>query len=172
MNRKACRISGSAAVLVLTLAGCAAAAGKSAGPTAGTETFRGSTTNLTDIDSEADMLTVTATGLVADHGSISLAGNATSSVIRLSGGTLKVTHAQGKSHQGISKACAVTFWNKGTYKVLGGTGRYAHASGHGTATITFTGSVPKKKDGTCDTATDDVTGARETFTATGPLTLR
>lgn len=172
MDAKACLAAGPAAVLVLVLAGCSAASGKSAGPTAGAEIFRGSTTNLTNIDSKSDVVPVTASGLVPDHGSISLAGNATRSVIRLSGGTLTVTHAQGKSHQGISKACAVSFWNKGTYKILGGTGRYAHATGHGTATITFTGSVPKKKDGTCNTATDDVTGARETFTATGPLALR
>lgn len=171
MHRKAWKTAGPAAVLVLALAGCEAAAGKP-GPTAGTEAFRGSTTNLTDIDSRTDVVAVTASGLVADRGSVSLAGHATHSVIRLAGGTITVTSAKGSSHQGISQACAVTFWHKGSYQIVGGTGRFARASGHGTATITFTGSVPNKKDGSCDTTTDDVTGARETFTAIGPMTLR
>ncbi len=171
MDRKACRIAAPAAALTLVLAGCSGGTGKAAATSAGTETFRGSTTNLTDIDSKTDMVTIAASGLVADHGSVSLAGSSKTSVLRLSGGTLTVAHAKGKSHQGISKQCAVTFWNKDSYTVVGGTGRYAHAAGHGIATITFTGSVPKKKDGTCNTTTDDVTGARETFVATGPLAL-
>jgi hypothetical protein len=171
MDKIACRKAAVAAGLLLLLAGCGSAAATAGPGKTGTETFKGSTSDMTVIDGKADALPVTATGLVADTGSIDLAESTKTATIKLGGGAIKVAHSQGNSHQHISKACTITFTNRGTYTITGGTGKYAHAAGHGTSTIIFTGVVPKKSDGTCNTISGKVTGGHETFLAQGPLTL-
>jgi hypothetical protein len=171
MDNNAYRRAVIAVGLTLLVAACGSSSPTAAAKT-GMETFRASTTDLSAINSTSDIVSVTASGLAADSGTVPLGGNSTSVTIRLRGGDVKVSHSRGIPHQHIGKACAVSFADTGPYKITGGTGKYAGATGHGTSTVSFSGTVPKYSNGQCDINSSKLSRAREIFIARGPMTLK
>lgn len=56
----------------------------------------------------------------------------TEDVFQFPAGSLSVTHMPKKSHESSDPVtCLFTFTERGTYRITGGTGAYAGASGHG-----------------------------------------
>jgi hypothetical protein len=73
----------------------------------------------------------------------------------------------------VGSDCNGSYANRMPYTITGGTGRYAGASGHGTAEIEFVGTF-SKVNGACDFAgaAKPVTGsAKLAYGASGPMTL-
>jgi hypothetical protein len=69
-------------------------------------------------------------------------------------------------------SCAVTSKSTVDYTITGGTGHYWHISGHGTATITVTGVLPRKPNHHCNTtAAPQPWTEHTTFLAKGPVHL-
>ena len=61
------------------------------------------------------------------------------------------------------------------FTITGGTGKFAGATGSGTATVLFAAYAPKKSNGTCNesnSAQPLANGAISTFSSSGPLTVK
>jgi hypothetical protein len=90
-------------------------------------------------------------------------------------GTLLITQVSaGRQSRAINTAsCAVAFTETGAgFKVASGTGKYKGISGKGTATLKFTGRLPKLSNGHCDESAAPVAGSTTSFIdVSGPVTL-
>jgi len=82
-------------------------------------------------------------------------------------------HNQGHTHTSVDPwSCAATSRTTVDYNITGGTGRYWHISGHGTATITVSGVLPRKNNHHCNTnAQPKPWTVHTTFLAQGPVHL-
>jgi hypothetical protein len=106
---------------------------------------------------------VTAAGV--DH-----QGNTVDTVV-FPGGTWKVQHSNGTGPQTFNpKTCLFTANQHGTFKVLGGTGKYKGISGHGTYTVSVVGIGAKTKKGACSQTAAPV-AQHVVVNASGPIKL-
>jgi hypothetical protein len=142
-------------------------------PLTGTETFHGHSTSMAVVASDNPVLTIAASGLETDTGTLSLGGTSPKAVLHLAKGNLDVTHQVSSPPLKLSKpACTGTETDVTSFIITGGTGAYRGATGHGSATVTFTG-VFARANGACDPApTASPVSGSLTFSATGTLTLR
>jgi hypothetical protein len=100
-----------------------------------------STTNGADTES------MLATGLFTGGG-IDRRG-ASADTLVFPGGTFKIEHSLSKTPQVLNTTtCLLTLNQRGTYKLLGGTGKFANISGHGTYGLTSQ-AVEVRKNGKC-----------------------
>ena len=92
-----------------------------------------------------------------------------------SDGTLLITQVSaGRQSRAINTTtCAVAFTETGArFTVASGTGRYKGISGRGTATLKFTGRLPKLSNGNCNESATPIAGTTTTFIdVSGPVTL-
>ena len=166
-----------ATVLVLVLAATSAASASTRAYRSGTEVIVGSTTNLSIILANVSVLPVKAYGVVRTKGSLSLGGptNGTSS-FDFRAGKLTVKHKQtsGGSQPILNpKTCVASQTEGGVYTVVGGTGKFYGAKGHGKYKIYFAIVFPRLKNGKCNTSqsAQPVSG-KISFLAYGPLSVR
>jgi hypothetical protein len=114
--------------------------------------------------------TVIATGLVTAGGT-DVEGAHNVGVLRLPGGTIRARHSAGTGPQSFNpRTCLLTVSLHGTYKLLGGTGRYAGITGHGTYRLSILGVAARTSKGTCSQAKPAVAWEM-IIGASGPATL-
>jgi hypothetical protein len=160
---------------VAALSGCGSSSPAKAAPASGTET----TVMTTSSTASNPSFALDASGVFAGKGTLVGNGNGKdSSTAKLSDGTFVVNHPQGKqktvSESLDSKSCAAKLVEQGPYTLSKGTGKYAGISGSGTAIVTTTATLPRLKDGKCDTSTTvtPVSGTEHmTIKAVGPVHL-
>jgi hypothetical protein len=153
------------------------AASASASPRTGTQTLSGTVSGQAAL-ANSTSIPLRLTGLVNTTASISV-NSKNPVMIKTGQGTLAVSHTTGTNSQKLlsNSTCRFAFVNHSQYTVEGGksTGTFKNATGSGTAVITFTGNLPKKSDGSCDTSSSAVptpSSARVSFAASGPLTVK
>ena len=159
-----------AAVAGIALAGPAGASptspasAASAAAVTGTEHIQIMTTSATSpLASTIVWGPVTAAGV--DH-----MGNTVDTVV-FPGGTWKVQHSNGTGPQTFNpKTCLFTANQHGTFKVLGGTGKYKGISGNGTYTVSVVGIGAKTKKGACSQTAAPV-AQHVVVNASGPIKL-
>jgi hypothetical protein len=85
-------------------------------------------------------------------------------------GTLKIKHSNGKGTQKFNpRTCLLRINERGTYKVLGGTGAYRGASGHGTYHLQIL-AIAARKGGKCVTKQNVPPAAfQQIIQASGPF---
>jgi hypothetical protein len=138
---------------VAALTGCGSSSPAKAASTSGTET----TIMTTSSTSSNPSFALTSSGVFAGKGKLVGIGNGQdSSTAKLSDGTFVVNHPQGQqkivSESLDSSSCAARRVEQGPYTITKGTGKYAGISGSGTAVATMTATLPRLKDGKCDTS--------------------
>jgi hypothetical protein len=130
------------AVAMISGAGLAAASARPAATT--TEHFQGMTTSGTSNKS-----TVIATG-VFTAGGIDTRATGSTDVFTFPLGTFKINHNPVHAKQAVNpKTCLLTITQSGTYKLGGGTGRYAGITGHGTYAISILAVLARNSKGHC-----------------------
>jgi hypothetical protein len=134
---------------VLSGAGLAAASAsptRSAGPKI--EHFRGMTTSIPG----SRPISMIATG-VFTAGGVDIITSATADIFRFPGGTIKVRHHAVRSTPTVnSRTCLFTVSESGTYKLTGGTGKYAGISGSGTYTLSILAVLARDSKSKCSMA--------------------
>jgi ABC-type oligopeptide transport system substrate-binding subunit len=151
-----------AVLTALVLAACGSSS------TSGTQSFHGSTTDLS-----ANALPLKASGVVNTTGSLVLNNSsATKSTIKTTNGDVYVTHNNPNTAPSVnSSACTASEVTKGTYKVTGGTGSFNGATGSGNYTITFNGKFALTGGKCVITQNSSPESGTESFDASGPLTV-
>lgn len=87
-----------------------------------------------------------------------------------SNGTVKVKHSAGTGQQSLNpKTCLLTINFHGTYKLVGGTGKYAGITGSGTYKLNIL-SIGAKSGGTCS-KTQPPVAFHQVINASGTATL-
>ncbi len=160
---------------ISAISGCGSSSPAEAAPISGTETTIMTTSSMASNPS----FTLSASGVFAGKGTLVGNGNGKdSSTAKLSDGTFVVNHPQDEqktvSESLDSKSCAAKLVEQGRYTLSKGTGKYAGISGSGTAVLTTTATLPRLKDGKCDTSTTvtPVSGTEHTtIKAVGPVHL-
>jgi hypothetical protein len=167
-------IAVAATATAMALTAATAASASAATCRSGTEVISGSTTNLAIIDANVTVLPVRAHGVVNTKGTIALNGPSTgTSSFDFRAGQLTVKHTQtsGGSQPVLNpKTCVDSLTQGGVYTVLGGTGKFHDATGHGWYRLDIAVKAPRLKNGKCNTsqAALPVSG-KITFLAYGPL---
>jgi hypothetical protein len=138
---------------VAALSACGSSAPAAAAPASGTET----TIMTTNSTASNPRFSLTASGVFAGKGTLVGIGNGEdASTAKLADGTFVVNHPEDKtktvSQSLDTKSCAAKIVEEGPYTLSKGTGKYAGISGSGTAVATATATLPKTKDGKCDTS--------------------
>lgn len=109
------------------------------------------------------------------HGVFTAAGMATLGSSRVGtvafpGGTITLSHHAGKGTTHFSpKTCLAIISQPGTYKITGGTGKYAGISGHGTYRLSLL-FIAARAAGKC-TTTKPPTARQELLRLSGPVHL-
>jgi hypothetical protein len=139
---------------IAALTGCGSSSPAKAAPMSGSETTIMTTSSMSSNPSFA----LTASGVFAGKGTLVGNGNGKdSSTAKLADGSFVVNHPQDKtktvSESLDAKSCAAKVVEQGPYTISQGTGKYAGISGSGTAVATATATLPRLKDGKCDTST-------------------
>lgn len=131
---------------LLSGAGLAAASASPAKPARpAIEHFRGMTTSIPG----SRPISMIATG-VFTAGGVDIITSATTDIFKFPGGTIKVRHHAVRSTQTVSsRTCLFTVSERGTYKLTGGTGRYARISGSGTYALSILAVLSRNSKGTC-----------------------
>jgi hypothetical protein len=131
------------------------------------ETFHG------DGNGPSGNVNIWASGAFNDHGHLNVNSSGPFTTVHLSRGSLYVKHNQGWTQTHVNpNSCWVTSTNHSQYQIVGGSGHYQHISGHGDATIGFSGVLPRKKNGQCNTKADpEPWTVHVTFDAQGPVHL-
>jgi hypothetical protein len=164
-----------AALAAAASAGVLAAACGSSGPSTGTQTFDLTTHSI----SGNPVYHAVASGVFSATGTMQAASSATNAplVARFPGGNFQLGNlTSGKESANINpKTCAAVFNVTGvTYKLSHGTGSYQGITGHGNATLKFTGTLPKLSNGSCNESSTALPVAGSTTTtvhASGPATV-
>jgi len=104
----------------------AAAAAPSSSGASGIEHFQAMSTSETSTTT-----TVIARG-VFTAGGVDITTSNTTDTFKFPNGTIRVRHSPGTGPQSFNRrTCLLTVHQHGTYRLLGGTGKYAGISGHG-----------------------------------------
>jgi hypothetical protein len=151
-----------AAMSAVALLGLAAAAGCSkAGAGTGDETAArgGAETFVLTTSSSAPnpAYAITAAGVFAAKGTLTgIGAGQNSSLAKVAGGSFVMSHPvqdEKVTHRTLStRTCAVLLKQTGSFTLSKGTGDYAGLTGYGTDNGTFTATLPRKKDGACNTS--------------------
>jgi hypothetical protein len=155
-----------AGAVAALLAPAAAQAASGSGATASaTEHFQAMSTNAVS-SSRVVIGYGPVTGAGVDHES----SNGMVETFVFAGGSFRLKVVKFTSSQRVSPGtCLITITRRATYRLAGGTGKYAGISGHGTAVAHILG-VARRSGGKC--ALDKVPVAFEqTITAAGPIRL-
>ena len=157
----------STAITAAALAVSGLAAASAATPAAsGTEHFQMMTTS----SSQRTPAPVVATGLFT-AGGVDHEGNK-AATFTFPGGSFKVTHSRGHGKQSFNpKTCLFVISQHGTFKVGGGTGKYAGISGHGTYQLSILAVGARTAKGACSQKTPPVAW-EQVIKASGPVTLK
>lgn len=152
------------AAAALGLAACSS----STSTTTGTQSFNGTSHNP-----NAPVVNVTGAGVVSSHGSVDLGSTSSKATLKMADGDVNINHSKGTTSTSTdTAACTASEVNKGTYTVLGGTGTYAGATGHGTFRVGFTGKfTPTNGKCVISQSSTPVSGSI-TFSASGPMTVK
>jgi hypothetical protein len=133
---------GASAVAVMGGAGIAVAGTHA--PAAKTESFQMMTTSAT-----ASTASVIATGAFTAPGVDHESQNGNTAAFVFSNGTVKVRHSAGTGQQSFNpKTCLLTINEHGTYRLTGGTGRYAGITGGGTYKLNIL-AIAARSGGKC-----------------------
>jgi hypothetical protein len=153
-------VAGTIAVTGIT---AARAAPRTSPAIAGTEHFQLVTTNPST--STAPVIAYGVfTGAAVDH-----QGNSVDRFV-FRNGSFKVIHSPGKGpHSFNPKTCLMTISQHGTYKIIGGTGRYAGISGHGNYHFTLL-LIGARTKGKCSQSKPPL-AFQQIIMASGPVTL-
>jgi len=116
---------------------------------------------------------VVARGAVKDSGTVVLNMNSIHANYKMSQGTIRTADTSGVvTTQMNTSTCQFTEMIRGGYIVTGGTGAYAHATGHGLYAAPFSVVLPRKANGKCNFASSAVpTSAVITIQAAGPIRI-
>jgi hypothetical protein len=154
-------LAAAAAAVAVSGAGLAVASTHAA--VSGTEHFQLMTTSATSSESSLIARGVfTAPGV--DH-----SGNKVDTV-DFPGGSFKITHSNGTGTQHFDpKTCLLTVARHGTYKLLGGTGKYAGISGSGKYQFSLL-AIGARSGGKCTQAKPPV-AFHQVINASGPVSL-
>jgi hypothetical protein len=166
-NRRLITAAGAAvAVAAITATGVTAASAtpRSQPAVSGTEHVQIMSTSTTSRSA-----TAIAYGVFTAAGTARL-GSGRAGTIAFPGGTIKLSHHARKGTMHFSpKTCLTMISQSGTYKITGGTGRYAATSGHGTYQLSFT-FIAARTAGKCSTAAPPV-AQQELLRLSGPVHL-
>lgn len=155
-------IVAAAAAAAMGGAGIAVASTHSA--TTGTENFQMMTTSATSPTSS-----LIASGLFTKPGT-DKEGSHNTSLFTFSNGTVSVKHSPGSGQQSFDpKTCLLTINFHGTYKLTGGTGKYAGITGNGTYKLNIL-AIGAKSGGKCTQSLPPV-AFHQVINATGTATL-
>lgn len=171
------------AALMLTVAACSSSSSTTPTTTTGTETLAGTVTGKAAVTGvNGPTVPLTLTGPVATTSSFTPPGSGTHSVVtfKTPDGNLVVNAVAPDANQNPvpnAKTCLMQQTVHATYVVDGAksTDKFKDATGKGTATFWFSADAPKLASGKCDTSNDAQPlskGAVDTFTASGPLTVK
>ena len=129
----------------------------------GTEHFQMMTTSAT---SPTD--SVIATGLFTAPGADHENQNNNTSLFVLPGGTIKIHHSSGTGRQSFNPGtCLATISEHGTYRITGGTGRYAGITGGGHYQLSIL-AVAARSHGKCSENAPPVAW-QQVIRASGPV---
>lgn len=162
------RLLGAAGAIVtagaVAVSGAAAATAHAARPNAsGTEQFQIMTTSTTSPTSSVIARGVFTAGGVDHPGS-----NVDTAVFP--GGSFKIAHSKGTGKQSFNpKTCLLTISQHGSYKLSGGTGRYAGISGSGKYQVSIL-AVGARSGGKC-VRNKPPTAFQQLIRASGPVRL-
>lgn len=123
---------------------------------------------------DSGIVPIVAYGAFYDHGWVNLNGpDPGIAGLYFTRGVLRVYHKPVSRSQYLnSKTCYFVSKEKADYWIIGGTGRYRHATGWGVAHVSFSGVLPKKH-GRCNQNANPLPGsALTTFQAQGPVSLK
>ena len=157
--------TGAISISGITAATAATAAPASARPAvARTEHFQEMTTSATSTTSTAIAQGV-FTGAAVDH-----SGRHNIDKFVFSNGTIRIKHSNGTGKENFNpQTCLMTINVHGTYQLLGGTGKYAGISGHGTYQLSVVG-IAARSGGKCSKNKPPV-AYQQLIRASGPVTL-
>lgn len=111
-----------------------------------------------------------ATGAFTDGGTATLL--ASKGTLKFRNGTIKTTQKSGKPvARANTRTCYETLSEKGTYKIVGGTGAYTGIKGSGKFTLSIH-EIGPLVHGKCNTKSSKRVAAQAIITASGPVTLR
>jgi hypothetical protein len=137
-----------AAAAAIALTGVTAASAIPAGRPAGSGTERVQVMSTSTTSGTASAI---AHGLFTAAGTARL-GSARVGTISFPRGTITLSHHAGKGTMHFSpRTCLAIISQPGTYKITGGTGKYAGITGHGTYQLNFT-LIASRTAGKCSTA--------------------
>lgn len=142
----------------------AAAAGTHSGGMSGIEHFQLMSTSATATTSSVIAYGV-FTGAAVDH-------EVSNSVDKFvfSNGTIRVHHSAGQGPQSVNpKTCLLRINQHGTYRITGGTGKYAGISGHGTYHLSIL-AIGARSGGKCSQSKPPVV-FHQVINASGPVSL-
>jgi hypothetical protein len=155
---------GATAVAVMGGAGIAVAGTHA--PAAKTESFQMMTTSGT-----ASTLGVIASGAFTAPGVDHENQSANTSTFVFPNGTVRIRHSAGTGPQSFNpRTCLFTLNLHGTYKVTGGTGRYAGITGGGHYKLNIL-AIGARSGGKCSQSKPPL-AFQQVIDATGPVTLR
>jgi hypothetical protein len=126
---------------------------------------------------ETPIYRAVATGVFSATGTAQAASKAANAPLKVTfpNGTLLISQVSpGRESRAVNtRTCAVAYTETGArYTVATGTGRYKGISGRGTATVKFTGRLPKLSDGKCNEVSAPIAGTTTSFVdLSGPVTL-
>jgi hypothetical protein len=139
----ACSVLAAGAIALSGIVAATAAPRAAGAGDAGIEHFQFMSTSATSNQS-----TVIARG-VFTAGGIDIATSNTTDTIKFANGTIRVRHSPGTGPTSFNpRTCLLTVDQHGTYRLVGGTGRYADITGHGTFQVHIL-AVAAKSQGKC-----------------------
>jgi creatinine amidohydrolase/Fe(II)-dependent formamide hydrolase-like protein len=153
-----------AATIAVTAVTAASATPRTLPAVSGTEHVQVMSTSTTSSTASA-----IARGVFTAAGTAKL-GSARGATIAFTGGTIKLRHRAAKGTMHFSpRTCLTRISQPGTYKITGGTGKYAGISGHGTYQLSLT-FIASRTRGKCSMATPPA-ARQELLRLSGPVHL-
>jgi hypothetical protein len=157
---------------VITTAGAVAVSGITAASAAshgvsGIEHLRLMTTSAT-----SNRATIIATGVFTTGGAdLTSSGPNGTDLVKVAGGTFKIKHRDGRIKQTLDpRTCLMSVSGPGTYKISGGTGKYAGIRGSGKFVLSIMAIAARDSHGKCSMAKAPLVW-QQIITAQGPVSL-
>ena len=152
------------AIAVSGIVAAAAAPHTAQARTSGIERFQ-----LMSTDPTGAKTTVIARG-VFTAGGVDITTSNTTDTFKFPNGTIRIRHSPGTGPQSFNpRTCLTTVHQHGTYRLLGGTGKYAGISGHGTFRLDVL-AVGARSHGKC-TQNKPPVALEQIVRASGPVHL-